>query len=248
MSLIIKGLCKTYNNGKKELVVLDNINLEIERGKLNVILGPSGCGKTTLLNVITGLVKPARGKINFENEDIFKSNHKIGVVFQEPRLFPWLKVSKNIAFGLKNGEREKNKEIVLKYIKLVGLENFIDFFPDNLSGGMKQRVAIARALAIDPVIILMDEPFSALDLKTRETMQDLLRKVQNSINATILFVTHNVEEAVYLADNIFIFSALPSKVITEIKSELPKERCQNIKIQNCFIELENLVNKILREN
>ncbi len=240
MSLLtVKDIGKNFPVNGKDFWVLDKIDFKVEKGSLGVILGPSGCGKTTLFNIIAGLLPATNGEVYLEKTKISSPNPKIGVVFQEPRLFPWLKVRDNIAFGLRLKQIDDLEKHIAKYIELVGLSGFENFYPHEISGGMKQRVAIARTLAIKPDIILMDEPFGALDPKTRSAMQELILKIHQELNTTILFITHNIKEAVFLADKIYIFSALPAKIIKEIE--------QKRKDSKDFLELESQIMKIMTE-
>jgi NitT/TauT family transport system ATP-binding protein len=244
MSLLtIKNISKTFSVNGKDFPVLGNISFKVEKGALDVILGPSGCGKTTLFNIIAGLIPATRGEIFLKETKITTPNPKIGVVFQEPRLFPWLKVADNIGFALKLKRVNNWEEEVEKHIRLVGLQGFENFYPHELSGGMKQRVAIARTLADTPEIVLMDEPFGALDPKARTTMQELVLKIKEELNTTILFITHNIREAVFLANKIYVFSALPTRIIREVKKPpfLQRER----KNHRELIELENKLMQIM---
>jgi NitT/TauT family transport system ATP-binding protein len=227
--LKIQNLNKEYRKNQRVVKVLDHINCEFEKNKIHVIQGPSGCGKTTLLNIIAGLIKPTNGRVLFEDKTITAPNSKIGIVFQDLRLFPWLKVKDNIAFGLKI---RKSKDIELKvnkYLKLVGLSEYKEYYPIELSGGMKQRLAIARSLILKPQLLLMDEPFGDLDLKTRKQMQKLVLRIQKSFKTTIIFITHDLDEAIYLGDRIYVLSGIPGKI-------------KNIYDNKTFKEL-NLANK-----
>lgn len=250
MNLIkIERIGKNFINNGEILEVLDDIDFEIEKGDISVILGPSGCGKTTLFNIVSGLIYPTKGSIIFDTTSLKNPVNALGVIFQDLRIFPWLSVFKNIAFGLSLKEgmgRVYLRQKVNDYIKLVGLDGFEKYYPHELSLGMKQRVAIARALIVEPKILLMDEPFSALDTKTKSLMHKLILKIKDDLDLTILFITHDIEEAVFLADKIFIMSPLPSKIIGTIKSPLPKEKDVGIKKSACFIKLENEIITILK--
>jgi NitT/TauT family transport system ATP-binding protein len=246
MSLLeVKNIQKSFgkNIKRRSVHVLNDVNFTLDKGELGVILGPSGCGKTTLFNVISGLLKPDHGEIIFEGEKLVEPHPKIGVIFQEPRLFPWLTVAKNVGFGLDHLPEAEAEKIIHEQLKLVGLTGHENYFPHELSGGMKHRVSIARTLAKEPELILMDEPFGALDPKTRLAMQKMVLDIQTRLDATILFITHNIEEAVLLADTIYIFSELPSR----IKKEVPKPaKLQNAKKNSpAFIAFENEIMKIL---
>ncbi|PIV51058.1 nitrate ABC transporter ATP-binding protein [Candidatus Falkowbacteria bacterium CG_4_10_14_0_2_um_filter_36_22] len=243
MKLIkVEHINKNFVNNGESLKILGDINFKLDKGETSIILGPSGCGKTTLFNIIAGLIPATKGKIFFGNEEIVSPHKQIGVIFQETRLFPWLKVKENIAFGLKLKNKTNLDEKVVKYIDIVGLKGFENLYPHELSGGMKQRVAVARTLAVEPEFILMDEPFGALDPKTRKKMHELVLEIKEKLDTTILFITHNLKEAVFLADKIYILSALPAKIIKEI--EIPKVLRND---KNKIIEIENQITKIMTE-
>ncbi len=230
----IENLTKVYNNRNtnKNTLILLNINFEIEKGSFTSIIGPSGCGKTTLLRIIAGLENQSSGNIYIENNIIKNSNINFGIVFQGYSLFPWMNVLENVSFGLKmNGYNKKNYvSIANYYLNLVKLSDFKYYYPDELSGGMKQRVAIARALAINPKVILMDEPFSALDENTRSYLQDELLKLWEHHKLTIIFVTHSVDEALYLSDKIIILDSNPGTIKKIIENNIHKNIKKN-KIQ-----------------
>ncbi|MEL4305846.1 ABC transporter ATP-binding protein [Methanococcoides sp. LMO-2] len=212
-------------NGESTLA-LDNVTLEIKDKEFVCFIGPSGCGKTTLLRTIAGLEFPDSGEITLDGEKITVPDSKRGMVFQEYSLFPWRTVIQNITFGLQMKGLSKNESLEKgeKYLKLVGLEQFRNSYPYELSGGMRQRVAIARALANEPKVLLMDEPFGALDAQTRNTLQNELLDVWAKDQITIIFVTHSVDEAVFLADKIVVMTARPGKIKKVIDVELPRPR------------------------
>ncbi|HEY6337962.1 MAG TPA: ABC transporter ATP-binding protein [Candidatus Sulfotelmatobacter sp.] len=231
---------------------LENINFEIEDaysregrdiGEFRVLLGPSGCGKSTLLRLIAGLDASDTGEVLVNELPVHGPGKDRGMVFQKYTSFPWLTVAGNIAYGLKiNGvPEEKCKATVAQLVQDIGLSGFENAYPDTLSGGMQQRVAIARTLALRPSVILMDEPFGALDAQTRSEMQQLLLKVWEETASTILFVTHDVEEAVYLADRIFIMSAHPGTIIEDVQVPFERPRDLGLKERNEFHELSNYV-------
>ncbi len=208
------------------MVALDDVSLEIDDAEFVCFLGPSGCGKTTLLRIISGLDQPDEGAVFLHNEKITGPGPKRGMVFQEYSLFPWKSVMENVIFGpLMSGMKKKDalKEAEI-YLELVGLEQFKDSFPHELSGGMKQRVAIARALANEPEVLLMDEPFGALDAQTRNVLQGELLQIWEKKRITVLFVTHSVDEAVFLADRIVMMSSRPGKIKTIIDVNIPRPR------------------------
>lgn len=203
----ILNVGKSYRIGAKSIHALKNINLTIPHGSFITIVGKSGCGKTTLLRLLCGLEKPTQGKLQFvfDEKDQRTDRKTVGIVFQEPRLMPWLTVKENMALPLlkKKGKKEID-EIVDKYLSMMGLEEFKDAYPAHISGGMAQRTAIGRTLCYDPDIILMDEPFAALDYFTRRNLQEEMVKLFLSQRKTIIFVTHNVEEAVYLGEKVIV--------------------------------------------
>ncbi|UGV40701.1 ABC transporter ATP-binding protein [Methanococcoides orientis] len=212
-------------NGE-ETLALDNVNLEIKDKEFVCFIGPSGCGKTTLLRIIAGLEFPDSGEITLDGERIALPDSKRGMVFQEYSLFPWRTVIQNITFGpqMQGMSKGESLERAEKYLKLVGLEQFRNSYPYELSGGMRQRVAIARALANEPKVLLMDEPFGALDAQTRNTLQNELLDVWAKNQITIVFVTHSVDEAVFLADKIVVMTARPGKIKKVINVDLPRPR------------------------
>ncbi|BDH79543.1 MAG TPA: ABC transporter ATP-binding protein [Methanothermobacter sp.] len=222
MPLKIEGLSKKF----KDRPILEDINLQVEDGEFLCIVGPSGCGKTTLLRIIAGLEEPTTGRVFADGKPVKGPGADRGFVFQQYTLFPWRTVLENVTFGLElkgleEGEREK---IAMEYLKLVGLEDFKDAYPYELSGGMKQRVAIVRALANNPKFLLMDEPFAALDIQTRNLLQKELLYIWEKTNETIIFVTHNVDEAVFLADRIVVLSVRPGRILRTFKVEIERIR------------------------
>lgn len=201
------NVCKSFSvNGGKPVSIIHNLNLEVEKGELVCVLGPSGCGKTTFLNLAAGFISPDSGNIKVEGLPVSEPGPDRGVVFQDSNLFPWLSVLNNVEFGLKQMKYSRSKctEIASEYLKITGMDEHADKYPRALSGGMRQRVAIARVLALEPKIMLMDEPFSALDANTREHLQESLVKSWRGKDRTIIYVTHSVDEAAYLADRIII--------------------------------------------
>lgn len=205
-----------------DLVVIDRLNLSIKRGEFFIILGSSGCGKTTLLNMIAGFEKPSKGEVLVNGHQVKKPGKDRGVVFQDYALFSWKTVLGNVMIGLDNNLDKK--EIAMKYLRKVGLEDFKDAYPYQLSGGMKQRVGIARALVYDPDILLMDEPFGALDAQTKKVMQQELLKILGRLDKTIVFVTHSVIEAVYLANRIIVMGKKHGQIICDIRIDLEGKR------------------------
>jgi NitT/TauT family transport system ATP-binding protein len=258
LKIAVKNVARSFRSPQGERVdALANVNFEIEDafskegrdiGELRVLLGPSGCGKSTLLRLIAGLDCPDSGEVLVNDHTVEGPSRDRGMVFQKYTSFPWLNVADNIGYGLRiNGvSSEKRGEIVSQLIQAVGLTGFEKAYPETLSGGMQQRVAIARTLALRPSVILMDEPFGALDAQTRSEMQQLLLRVWDETASTILFVTHDVEEAIYLADRIFIMSAHPGTIVEDVQVPFDRPRDLNLKQRNEFHELQNYVLGCLR--
>ncbi len=226
VNIQMEGLLKVFRKDDREIVALKDFNLQVDDGELVCLLGPSGCGKTTVLRIVAGLEPKSGGRVSVSGEEVSGAGPNRGVVFQEFALFPWRTVRKNIEFGLEvKGIPPCEKEAVSsRYIDLVNLEGFENVHPQQLSGGMKQRVGIARALANDPAVLLMDEPFGALDAQTRNLMQKELLRIWSATEKTILFVTHSVDEAVFLADRIVVMTARPGKVKEIIPIPIPRPR------------------------
>ena len=222
----IAGLSKTFQSTERSVPALHDINLTISRGEFVCLLGPSGCGKSTLLNAIAGFIKPSSGEISVDGRLVTEPGPDRGVVFQEYAIFPWMTVAQNIAFGLeiKGGSAAGIRERVDGLLNKLGLWEFRDRFPKDLSGGMRQRVAIARLLAIDSPVMLMDEPFGALDALTRRTLQDELLRIWSESGKTILFVTHSIEESLYLANRIIVMTYRPGTIKRNQVVTLPHPR------------------------
>ena len=237
----IQGIEKKYNTRKGEVVALNGVNFDIKENEFICVIGPSGCGKSTLLNIIAGLLEPTAGQILVDGKPIQGTGTDRGVVFQQYALFPWLTVKKNVEFGLKLKGLSKDEcdSIAMKYQKMVELEKFADSYPKELSGGMKQRVAIARAYAMNPEVLLMDEPFGALDAQTRTQLQTELLKAWQEENKTCFFVTHDIEEAIVLATRVVIMSARPGRIKEVVDIDIPYPRDQETKMSERFIELKN---------
>ena len=226
MSLIIENVGKKFITKHKSTHTLDQINLEFNKGEFVCLLGPSGCGKSTLLNIIAGLEKASVGKVILNGKEIKGAGPDRAVMFQESALFPWLRVIDNVEFGMKMAgiPKEERREKALKYLKMVHLTKFQNSFVHELSGGMKQRVALARSLTLDSEVLLMDEPFAALDSQTKNILQLELQHIWWETRKTIVFVTHNVEEAVLLADRVIVMTANPGMVKKEFKIQLARPR------------------------
>ena len=218
----VKDLCLHYENSGHSLHVLDHINLRIDTNDFVCVLGPSGCGKSSLLNVLAGFQPPTSGEVIIHGKNHVRPNADVGVVFQHHNLFPWLTIEKNVAFGLqmKSVPKAKRQKIVSYYLNMVGLESSAKLLPFQLSGGMKQRASIARTLAADPKVILMDEPFGALDAMTRESMQNHLLQIWQKTKKCIFFITHDVEEALLLGTRIVVMHPNPGRIVEDIVNPL----------------------------
>ncbi|MFT8314871.1 MAG: ABC transporter ATP-binding protein [Clostridium sp.] len=253
----IKNIRKSYTvipeEGKSEekFLVLEDFNLQIKKGEFITIVGPSGCGKSTFLDILAGLSKPTSGEIHIDGKLITGPDLDRGIILQGYALFPWLNVRQNIEFGLdiKGISKAERREISNKFIKLVGLDKFENRYPHELSGGMKQRVAIARALAYDPEVLLMDEPFAAVDAQTRELLQEELLAIWEKTNKTIVFITHSIEEAIFLADRVVVMSGNPGKIeeIIEINLKRPRNTV-DIRASKEFNEKQNRIWQLLHDN
>jgi NitT/TauT family transport system ATP-binding protein len=225
--LVVEGVSKWFRTPRANVQALDNINLRVEEGEFVCLVGPSGCGKTTLLDIMAGLIKPDQGRVLADDQVVEGPGRHRLVMFQEPALFPWLNVFGNVMFGLKRKpgltDRER-REIADYFLRLVGLEKFKKAFVHELSGGMKQRAALARSLAPDPRVLLMDEPFASLDAITREQLYGDIQDIWQTRRKTIVFVTHDVREAVCLGDRVFLLSPSPGRIREEFKIPLPRPR------------------------
>lgn len=223
--LSIENAAKQFQTAHGSVLALDEISLQIKPGEFICFVGPSGCGKTTLLNMIAGLEQPSKGQIKQDDQLITGPGSSRVVIFQEAALFPWLNVIQNVEFGLVGRmDAKKRREIAKSLLHLVHLGKFEKAYPHQLSGGMKSRVAIARALALNPSILLMDEPFAALDAQTRDLLHEEIQEIWSTTKQTIVFVTHNVREAVRLADRVLVFTSRPGRIKREIKIEHPRPR------------------------
>ncbi|HEV8117029.1 MAG TPA: ABC transporter ATP-binding protein [Thermoanaerobaculia bacterium] len=214
----------TFRGGDGEVRVLDGIDLDVREGEFVCILGPSGCGKSTLLNIVAGFLPPTAGSVQIDGEPVRGPDPRRIFVFQERGVFPWLTVEGNIGFGLGRLSKAEREKRIRHYVRLVGLEGFEKAYPHELSGGMKQRVEVARALAVDPDMLYLDEPFGALDSITRLEMRRELLRIWQAERKTILFVTHDIEESVQLADRVVVLSARPAAIRRIVEVDLPHPR------------------------
>jgi len=224
--IVIDNVSKVFDSDGRKMVALQEIDLEIPRGQFVCLLGPSGCGKSTLLNAIAGFAPPTSGRIVADGVPVAGPGPERGMVFQEYALFPWMTVEQNVGFGLeiKGMARAQINQRVAGLLRLLSLEDFAKRYPKDLSGGMRQRVAIARVLALDSPILLMDEPFGALDALTRRNLQDELLRLWAELKKTVIFVTHSIEEAIYLADRIVVMTYRPGTIKRDMLVDLPRLR------------------------
>ncbi|MEM9949838.1 MAG: ABC transporter ATP-binding protein [Cyanobacteria bacterium P01_D01_bin.36] len=248
-SVNVEGVSMIFGKRGQTNQVLDSVNFQIKQGELACLLGPSGCGKSTLLNIIAGFIRPTAGYVMVDKQQVTKPGADRGFVFQQYSLLPWKTTFQNVELGLKikglpKAERE---DMVGEYLNLVGLAKYRDAYPSELSGGMKQRASIIRALVNSPSVLLMDEPFAALDAQTRHMMQELLLNVWQTLKTTIIFVTHDIEEAVFLADRIFVMGVQPGRIKAELKVSLPRPRQLDDMLTPDFTQTSREVFDLIRE-
>ena len=239
----IDNVRKVFNTRNGEMVALNGVSLDIHDNEFICVVGPSGCGKSTLLNIIAGLSEPTSGKVYCDGKEVTGTGTERGVVFQQYALFPWLTVKKNVMFALEmRGVKGKAaEEEAMKYLEMVDLAKFADHYPKELSGGMKQRVAIARAYAAEPEVLLMDEPFGALDAQTCTQLHTELLETWEKKRKTCFFITHDVEEAIILAQRVIIMSARPGRIKDIVDITIPYPRTQETKMTPEFMELKNRI-------
>lgn len=248
-----ENVSKYYGEGDNRVHAVDNVSITAEEDKVTTLVGPSGCGKTTLLHVAAGLLSPSNGNVILDGEEITGPSPNRAVVFQQFALFPWKTVRENIEFGLSltDDKAKAKQQVVEKWINTMGLEGFENSYPHELSGGMKQRVAIARSYALSPKVLLMDEPFGALDAQTRTVMQEELLTLLKEEEHTVIFITHNVDEAIYLGDRIAVMTQRPGKIkeLIEVEGKLTKEGLTMNEVLKGeeFIELRDQVWHLVKE-
>lgn len=223
----VNGVSKRYSDQGREVDALSDINFTVKKGEIVCIVGASGCGKSTLLRAIAGIDTEYDGEILVGGKKVSHTSKETGIVFQEHRLFPWLTVEQNIGYALDNVSKEKKKQLISKYIELVGLTGFEKAYPRQLSGGMAQRGGIARALVNTPPLLLLDEPFGALDTFTKISMQNELKRIQKSSHTTMIMVTHDIDEAIYLSNHLIVLSSRPGKIKKIFNIELAEPRNRN---------------------
>ena len=247
--VVVADVWKEFVKGGRTLEVLQEIDLTIHENEFVCLLGPSGCGKSTLLNMVAGFDRPTRGRVVSGGREVTGSGPERAVVFQEPALFPWFTVLDNITFGPKTQRQPSSAYLdkARRHIDLVGLRGFESHYPAELSGGMKQRVAIARVLVLEPEVLLMDEPFGNLDAQTRTLMQELLLRVWEQHQQTVLFITHDIEEALLLADTVYVMTARPGRIKRRLAVELPRPRSIEETTSSTFNELKRELLGLIRE-
>jgi len=250
VKLAIERLTKRYWRGWREVLALSDVSLSVEDGEFLAIVGPSGCGKTTMLNIVAGLLPHEQGTVTIDGKRVAGPGTDRAVVFQHSSLLPWRSISGNIRYGMelqKRFDKHTMRERCEHFIKLVGLSGFERHYPSELSGGMQQRVNLARALAADPKVLLMDEPFAALDAQTREFMQSELLKIWSEARKTVLFITHQINEAIYLADRVVVMSARPGRVKDVFRIPFGRPRTLHLKREPRFLEIEDAIWQLVEE-
>jgi NitT/TauT family transport system ATP-binding protein len=249
--LEVQNVCKSYaTRDKQKLTVLQEVNFQIFPREMVCLVGSSGCGKSTLLNIIAGLIPPSSGQVLVDGKLVTgRPGSDRGMVFQGYTLYPWLSVAQNVAFGLQFQKMPKaqQRDRVRYFLDVVGLWRFANSYPKQLSGGMKQRVGIARALANEPALLLMDEPFGALDAQTKEQMQQFLLELWEKTHVTVLMITHDVEEAIYLSQRVYVMDTHPGRIKLEIPISLPEHRDLDIKLSSKFVEIKGQIIHTLRD-
>lgn len=251
--LAVEDIHKTFFKSSKNDVVgipvLNGIRLSVPEGAFVSVIGPSGCGKSTLLRIIDGLIQPDKGRVLVDGRVVDGPGSDRAVVFQYFGLYPWRSVLRNVEFGLelKGVPKKERREIAMANVEQVGLRGFESHYPHELSGGMRQRVGFARALSLNPDIILMDEPFSSVDEQTRELLQEQLLEVWSATKKTVLFITHSIDEAVYMADRVVVMGARPGRIVEEIQVDLPRPRTGNVRALPRFGEIRSYAWELLKK-
>lgn len=250
--LVAKDVCLEYRQPRTgdRLLALDRINLSVNEGEFVSIVGPSGCGKTTFLSVVDGLLPATSGEIFVDGLSVNKPGPDRAVVFQDASLLPWRTVLKNVCYGLEciGVRASEAQDRAMKFVRMVGLDGFENSYPYELSGGMQQRVNLARALVMDPKILLMDEPFAALDAQTREYMQEELLRIWEQANKTVLFITHQIDEAIFLSDRVIVFSARPGRVREHVTVDIERPRNLKLKRDPRFHALEDRIWSLIHDD
>lgn len=245
----IENLGIRFGRGRDAVQAISEVNLNVEPGEFVSLIGPSGCGKSTLLNVVAGFVRPSSGSVTLDGKAIERPGLDRGMVFQQYSLFPWKTVRANVEFGLKmQGVPAPQRETAARtLLGLAGLLSFENHYPDQLSGGMKQRVGIVRALATSPQVLLMDEPFGALDSQTRAVMQQILTNIWQRFRISVLFITHDIDESIFLSDRVYVMTARPGRIKAEIPILLPRPRTPEMLASAEFLQLKAMLRNLIRE-
>jgi NitT/TauT family transport system ATP-binding protein len=248
--LEIEGVSKVFRRGDREVVALEQLSLSANEGEFLTVLGPSGCGKSTLLHILGGFEKPTSGEIRLGGQPVLGPSRDRGMVFQQATLFPWWTIENNVAWAVRTGGATKRaaQEKAQELLNLVGLTGFGDAYPSELSGGMQQRAALARTLSLEPKLLLMDEPFGALDAQTRELMQEELNRIWETAGITVVFITHDIYEAVFLGDRVLVMSGRPGRIIEDVTLALPRPRDADVKGSAEFSRYHNQLWELLRED
>ena len=247
--IVLENLSMSFGQGASRIEPVQAIDLNVAPGEFVPIIGPSGCGKSTLLNVVAGFATPSGGQVLLDGAPIVGPGPERGVVFQQYSLFPWMSVRKNVEFGLKMKgiDASKRETTARTLLGLAGLLAFENHFPDQLSGGMKQRVGIVRALATSPQVMLMDEPFGALDAQTRVVMQQILTNMWQKFRLSVLFITHDIEEAIFLSDRVYVMTARPGRIKAEVAIALPRPRTAEMMSSIEFTQILHKLRNLIRE-
>ncbi len=247
--IVLDDLKVEFGDRKKTTIAVDGVSIEVQPGEFVSIIGPSGCGKSTVLNVIAGFTRPSGGRVQVDGKDVLEPGVDRGVVFQQYSLFPWMTVRKNVEFGLKaqGMSRSQRETFARTYLSLTGLLAFENHFPDALSGGMKQRVGIVRALVTSPQVLLMDEPFGALDAQTRVVMQEILTNMWQRQKISVLFITHDIEEAIFLSDRVYVMTARPGKIKAQLQIPLSRPRSADMTMSRQFLDIRQELQRLIRE-
>lgn len=245
----ISNLGVRFGRGSNIVEAVSNVSIHVNPGEFVSILGPSGCGKSTLLNVVAGFVARSDGSVRIDGKEVNGPGAERGMVFQQYSLFPWMTVRKNVEFGLKMlGRHSSERETAARtLLGLAGLLAFENHYPDQLSGGMKQRVGIVRALATSPQVLLMDEPFGALDAQTRVVMQQILTNMWQRFRLSVLFITHDIDESIFLSDKVYVMTARPGRIKAEIEVPLPRPRVAEMTTSHEFLKLKRQLHELIRE-
>src|SRR5215213_4714598 len=246
--IVVSSVSVRFSSGTSEVLALDKIDLKVRENEFLCVMGPSGCGKTTLLNAIAGFVRPTSGRIEIEGRPVVRAGPDRAVVFQADAVFPWMTVEENIGFSQRvRGKSEKEiNQVVDRYIELVGLQEFRRAWPKELSGGMKKRVDLARGYAADPEVLLLDEPFGALDIMTKERLQEELRRLWLVASRTVVFITHDLEEALFLGDRVVLMSPRPGRIDKEYRPGFPVERGMSLKTTPEFVHYAKEIREALQ--